>query len=309
MEIHPSTYGVLVRQVKPEERSGRRDLPARCGPGEVGSGGSGRPGDQRGGVAFPGGRPGDHRQIPAGRRSVWEGRPTPSSSGRTCWPRSRPDHRPHRGAGVGAPAGKLARGDPKGGSKGGATVERHVAGGWAGAAGEPSQPARKPLRRARVGQDLWRHPGVARGHLPGGPGRDRRHPGPQRRRQDHHPEDHRRAPASHRRPGSGRRGPTPIPRPGGPWPWCPRCGRLRAPDHLGAPEFIARAFALDGWQPEAEALLRRYHLWEKRDVLAATLSKGQRQKLLICGALLHQPGSLSLRPAPGGAGPGAPSGT
>src|SRR5690606_22622937 len=57
-------------------------------------------------------------------------------------------------------------------------------------------------------------------------------------------------------------------------------------EHL---EFIARAFALDGWQPEAEALLRRYHLWEKRDALAATLSKGQRQKLLICGALLHQP--------------------
>jgi len=57
-------------------------------------------------------------------------------------------------------------------------------------------------------------------------------------------------------------------------------------EHL---EFIARAFRLDAWQPAAEDLLQRYHLWEKRQALAATLSKGQRQKLLICCALLHQP--------------------
>lgn len=61
---------------------------------------------------------------------------------------------------------------------------------------------------------------------------------------------------------------------------------LTAWEHL---EFMARAFRLETWQPEAESLLRRYHLWEKREALAATLSKGQRQKLLICCALLHRP--------------------
>ncbi|BAS25950.1 ABC transporter ATP-binding protein [Limnochorda pilosa] len=61
---------------------------------------------------------------------------------------------------------------------------------------------------------------------------------------------------------------------------------LTAWEHL---EFIALAFRLSGWQAASEALLRRYHLWEKRDALGATLSKGQRQKLLICAALLHRP--------------------
>ena len=60
-------------------------------------------------------------------------------------------------------------------------------------------------------------------------------------------------------------------------------------EHL---EFIARAYRLENWQPDAEQLLARFELLEKRDALAKELSKGMRQKLSICCALLPRPRAL-----------------
>lgn len=81
-------------------------------------------------------------------------------------------------------------------------------------------------------------------------------------------------------------------------------------EHL---QFVALAYGLDGpghrggrqgragdhsrpanWRAEAEKLLKRFDLWDKRDTLASSLSKGMRQKLLICTALLHHPSLLIL---------------
>src|SRR5690606_13254211 len=241
------------------------------------SGGSGRPGDQRGGVAFPGGRPGDHRQVrgngdPSGRGDLHH----PPAAGRAGQGQGLIT-RPHRGAGVGGPAGKLARGDPKGGPKGGATVERHVAGGWAGAAGEPaSRPESHLAVRGLVktfGATQVLHGvtfQVARGEIvailgPNGAGKTttlKTIAGLLRPtagqvwvagRPHTHPE--------------ARRALALVPE-------VPAVYELLTTwEHL---EFIARAFALDGWQPEAEALLRRYHLWEKRDALVGLDPAAQR---------------------------------
>src|SRR5690606_31033147 len=63
-------------------------------------------------------------------------------------------------------------------------------------------------------------------------------------------------------------------------------GLLTPWEHMA---FIARAYRLQDWREEAEGLLRQFDLWEKRDALAATLSKGMRQKVMIAGALLHRP--------------------
>ena len=60
-------------------------------------------------------------------------------------------------------------------------------------------------------------------------------------------------------------------------------------EHL---EFIARAYRLEGWEARARELLERFGLAERRNALATTLSKGMRQKLIICGALLHNPSLL-----------------
>ena len=56
-------------------------------------------------------------------------------------------------------------------------------------------------------------------------------------------------------------------------------------EHL---RFVAMCFDnLDKFNREHEALLRKYHLWEKKDNLVATLSKGMRQKLSVACALIH----------------------
>ena len=57
-------------------------------------------------------------------------------------------------------------------------------------------------------------------------------------------------------------------------------------EHL---KFVAMCFdSMARFDAEGENLLRRYSLLEKRDELVATLSKGQRQKLSVACALVHE---------------------
>jgi ABC-2 type transport system ATP-binding protein len=58
--------------------------------------------------------------------------------------------------------------------------------------------------------------------------------------------------------------------------------------------FIALTYRLKEWRPRAEALLDRFELAEKRDALAADLSRGMRQKTAICCGYLHQPKAILL---------------
>lgn len=61
---------------------------------------------------------------------------------------------------------------------------------------------------------------------------------------------------------------------------------LTVGEHL---EFIARAYKLTDWRKDADALLERLELMEKRDALGKELSKGMQQKLSIACALLPKP--------------------
>lgn len=61
---------------------------------------------------------------------------------------------------------------------------------------------------------------------------------------------------------------------------------LTVGEHL---EFIARAYKLSDWQKDADALLERLELSEKRNALGKELSKGMQQKLSIACALLPKP--------------------
>ena len=55
-------------------------------------------------------------------------------------------------------------------------------------------------------------------------------------------------------------------------------------------EFIARAYRMgDGWQDRAEELLHRFELDDKRNKLGKELSKGMKQKVSICCAMLPDP--------------------
>lgn len=54
-------------------------------------------------------------------------------------------------------------------------------------------------------------------------------------------------------------------------------------------QFTAMAYGLSGWRENAEAILERFDLDEKRNAFCGELSKGMRQKVLIACALLHQP--------------------
>ena len=60
---------------------------------------------------------------------------------------------------------------------------------------------------------------------------------------------------------------------------------LTVAEHL---EFMRRAYRMEE-DSYAEALLRRFELWDKRDKLGKELSKGMQQKLSICCALVHRP--------------------
>ena len=56
-------------------------------------------------------------------------------------------------------------------------------------------------------------------------------------------------------------------------------------EHL---RFVAMCFDnLAKFNSDHEALLRKYHLWDKKNNLVATLSKGMRQKLSVACALIH----------------------
>ncbi len=54
-------------------------------------------------------------------------------------------------------------------------------------------------------------------------------------------------------------------------------------------EFIARAYRLENWEQDAELLLKRFELDDKKDKLGKELSKGMQQKVSICCAVLHKP--------------------
>jgi ABC-2 type transport system ATP-binding protein len=60
-------------------------------------------------------------------------------------------------------------------------------------------------------------------------------------------------------------------------------------EHL---QFIASAYRVEPFEEEANRLLERFDMLENRDKLAADLSRGMRQKVSICCALLHQPAVL-----------------
>ena len=55
-------------------------------------------------------------------------------------------------------------------------------------------------------------------------------------------------------------------------------------------EFIARAYRLDeSWRGRADALLARFDMADKRHKLCGGLSKGMKQKVSVCCALLPEP--------------------
>ncbi len=53
--------------------------------------------------------------------------------------------------------------------------------------------------------------------------------------------------------------------------------------------FIAYAYNVPDFEQKAERLIDRYDLWDKKDKLAKELSKGMKQKVSICCALLPEP--------------------
>lgn len=57
-------------------------------------------------------------------------------------------------------------------------------------------------------------------------------------------------------------------------------------EHL---KFIALAYYLNNWEQKAEEILKRFDIYDKKDEIAKNLSKGMKQKLSICCALLHEP--------------------
>ena len=61
---------------------------------------------------------------------------------------------------------------------------------------------------------------------------------------------------------------------------------LTVQEHL---EFTAQLYAVPDWRPQAERLLERFELVEKRDALGGELSRGMRQKLAFCCAWLSRP--------------------
>lgn len=61
---------------------------------------------------------------------------------------------------------------------------------------------------------------------------------------------------------------------------------LTVKEHL---QFIAQAYGVRDWKPKAEELMQTYDLVDKQDKLGRDLSKGMRQKVSICCALLPDP--------------------
>jgi ABC-type multidrug transport system ATPase subunit len=57
-------------------------------------------------------------------------------------------------------------------------------------------------------------------------------------------------------------------------------------EHL---KFMALVYKISNWQPGAEKILSNFDILDKKDELGKNLSKGMKQKLSICCALIHNP--------------------
>ncbi len=70
-------------------------------------------------------------------------------------------------------------------------------------------------------------------------------------------------------------------------------GKLRPLEYL---EFVAALWDLPAnkGQTRAEELLQNLGLWEKRDDYIESFSRGMKQKMALCGALIHQPSVMLL---------------
>ena len=66
---------------------------------------------------------------------------------------------------------------------------------------------------------------------------------------------------------------------------------LTVSEHM---KFIARLYSVDNAEPKIDGLLRAFELSERKDDLVNSLSKGMKQKLTICCALVHDPKILLL---------------
>jgi ABC-2 type transport system ATP-binding protein len=60
-------------------------------------------------------------------------------------------------------------------------------------------------------------------------------------------------------------------------------------EHL---EFTASIYRVANFADEAERLLEKFELTEKRNTIAQELSRGMRQKVAICCGYLHQPKAI-----------------
>ena len=66
---------------------------------------------------------------------------------------------------------------------------------------------------------------------------------------------------------------------------------LTVTEHM---KFISRLYSVENADPKIEELLRAFELYEKKDDLVNSLSKGMKQKLTICCALVHDPRIILL---------------
>jgi ABC-2 type transport system ATP-binding protein len=59
-------------------------------------------------------------------------------------------------------------------------------------------------------------------------------------------------------------------------------------------QFITGAYEVKQWEERAEALLKMFEIWDKKDEFTKTLSKGMRQKLSLCCGVISNAKMLFL---------------